>query len=71
MRRADAFQGVRMAMILNLLRRFESGELNQEEAAFDGRILRDAHCAGSSGRGRAALLAAFAEAVRRSTIVGR
>jgi hypothetical protein len=36
MRRTDALQGVSMAMILNLLRRFESGELNQEEARLTG-----------------------------------
>lgn len=33
MRRTEALQGVRMAMFLNLLRRWESAELNQEEAA--------------------------------------
>jgi len=33
MRRTEAFQGVRMAMFLNLLHRWESAELNQEEAA--------------------------------------
>ena len=33
MRRTEALQGVRMAMILNLLHRWESAELNQEEAA--------------------------------------
>jgi len=33
MGRTEALQGVRMAMFLNLLHRFESAELNQEEAA--------------------------------------
>jgi transposase len=33
MRRTEVLQGVRMAMFLNLLRRWESAELNQEEAA--------------------------------------
>ncbi len=33
MRRTEALQGVRMAMCLNLLNRWESAELNQEEAA--------------------------------------
>ena len=33
MRRTEALQGVRMAVFLNLLRRWESAELNQEEAA--------------------------------------
>ena len=33
MRRTEALQGVRMAMFLNLLRRWESAELNQAEAA--------------------------------------
>jgi transposase len=33
MRRTEALQGVRMTMFLNLLHRFESAELNQEEAA--------------------------------------
>ena len=33
MRPAEALQGVRMAIFLNLLRRWESGQLNQEEAA--------------------------------------
>ena len=33
MRRTEALQGVRMAMFLNLLQRWESAELNQEEAA--------------------------------------
>jgi transposase len=33
MRRTEALQGVRMAMFLNLLHRWESAELNQEEAA--------------------------------------
>ena len=33
MRRTEAPQGVRMAMFLNLLHRWESAELNQEEAA--------------------------------------
>jgi transposase len=33
MRRTEALQGVRMAMFLNILRRWESAELNQEEAA--------------------------------------
>jgi transposase len=33
MRRTEALQGVRMAMFLNLLNRWESAELNQEEAA--------------------------------------
>jgi hypothetical protein len=33
MRRTEALQGVRMAMFLNLLSRWESAELNQEEAA--------------------------------------
>ena len=33
MRRTEALQGVRMAMFLNLLRRWESAELDQEEAA--------------------------------------
>jgi transposase len=33
MRRTEALQGVRMAMFLNVLRRWESAELNQEEAA--------------------------------------
>jgi transposase len=33
MRRTEALQGVRMAMFLNLWRRWESAELNQEEAA--------------------------------------
>ena len=32
MRRTEALQGVRMAVFLNLLRRWESAELNQEEA---------------------------------------
>ena len=49
MRRTEALQGVRMAMFLNILNRWESAELNQEEAAellgvSDGR----------SGAGRAA-----------------
>jgi transposase len=33
MRRTEALQGVRMAVFLNILRRWESAELNQEEAA--------------------------------------
>src|ERR1700756_1773163 len=33
MRRPEAFQGVRMTVFLSLLRRWESAELNQEEAA--------------------------------------
>src|ERR1700688_2366652 len=33
MRRTEALQGVRMAMFLNLLHRWESAELNQEEAS--------------------------------------
>ena len=33
MRRTEALQGVRMAMFLNLLHRWEQAELNQEEAA--------------------------------------
>jgi hypothetical protein len=33
MRRMEALQGVRMAVFLNLLHRWESAELNQEEAA--------------------------------------
>jgi transposase len=33
MRRTEALQGVRMTMFLNLWRRWESAELNQEEAA--------------------------------------
>ncbi len=33
MRRTEALQGVRMAMFFNLLNRWESAELNQEEAA--------------------------------------
>ena len=33
MRRTEALRGVRMAVFLNLLRRWESAELNQEEAA--------------------------------------
>jgi transposase len=33
MRRTEALQGVRMAMFLNLLQRWESAQLNQEEAA--------------------------------------
>ena len=33
MRRTEALQGVRMVMFLNLLNRWESAELNQEEAA--------------------------------------
>ena len=33
MRRTEALQGVRMAMFLNLLHRWESAELNQDEAA--------------------------------------
>src|SRR5258707_6963891 len=33
MRRTEALQGVRMAMFLNLLHRWESAALNQEEAA--------------------------------------
>ena len=33
MRRTEALQGVRMAMFLNILNRWESAELNQEEAA--------------------------------------
>jgi hypothetical protein len=33
MRRTEALQGVRMAVFLNILSRWESGELNQEEAA--------------------------------------
>src|SRR5580693_342084 len=33
MRRTEAPQGVRMAMFLNLLHRWESAELNQTEAA--------------------------------------
>ena len=33
MRRTEALQGVRMAMFLNLLNRWESAELNQAEAA--------------------------------------
>ncbi len=32
MRRTEALQGVRMAMFLNILNRWESAELNQEEA---------------------------------------
>jgi DNA-binding ferritin-like protein (Dps family) len=32
MRWTEAFEGVRMAMFLNLLHRWESAELNQEEA---------------------------------------
>ncbi len=33
MRRTEALQGVRMAVFLNLLSRWELAELNQEEAA--------------------------------------
>jgi hypothetical protein len=33
MRRTEVLQGVRMAMFLNLFARWESAELNQEEAA--------------------------------------
>ena len=33
MRRTEALQGVRVAMFLNILNRWESAELNQEEAA--------------------------------------
>ena len=33
MRRTEALQAVRMAMFLNILHRWESAELNQEEAA--------------------------------------
>ena len=33
MRRTEALQGVRMAVFLNLLHRWDSAELNQEEAA--------------------------------------
>ena len=33
MRRTEALQGVRMAVFLNILNRWESAELNQEEAA--------------------------------------
>src|SRR5271170_5038888 len=33
MRRTEALQGVRMAVFLNVLDRWESAELNQEEAA--------------------------------------
>jgi hypothetical protein len=33
MRRTEALQGVRMAMFLNILNRWESAELNQEEVA--------------------------------------
>jgi hypothetical protein len=33
MRRTEALQGVRMTVFLNLLHRWESAELNQEEAA--------------------------------------
>src|ERR1700740_3690850 len=33
MRRTEAVQGARMAVFLNLLHRWESAELNQEEAA--------------------------------------
>src|ERR1700691_6511091 len=33
MRRTEALQGVRMAVFLNILSRWESAELNQEEAA--------------------------------------
>ena len=33
MRRREALQGVRMAMFLNVLSRWESAELNQAEAA--------------------------------------
>ena len=33
MRRTEALEGVRMAMFLNLLHRWESPELNQGEAA--------------------------------------
>jgi hypothetical protein len=33
MRRTEALQGVRMAMFLNILNRWESAELNQVEAA--------------------------------------
>jgi hypothetical protein len=33
MRRMEALQGVRMAVFLNRLRRWESAELNQAEAA--------------------------------------
>jgi hypothetical protein len=33
MRRTEALQGVRMTVFLNLLSRWESAELNQEEAA--------------------------------------
>jgi predicted DNA-binding protein (UPF0251 family) len=33
MRRTEALQGVRMTVFLNLLRRWETAELNQEEAA--------------------------------------
>ena len=33
MRRTEALQGVRMTMFLNVLNRWESAELNQEEAA--------------------------------------
>ena len=44
MRRPEALQGVRMAMFLNLLQRWEQAELNQEEAAellgIDVRIFR-------------------------------
>ena len=33
MRRTEALQGVRMAMFLNILNRWELAELNQDEAA--------------------------------------
>ena len=33
MRRTEALQGVRMAVFLNLIRRWESAELSQAEAA--------------------------------------
>jgi hypothetical protein len=33
MRRTEALQGVGMAVFLNILNRWESAELNQEEAA--------------------------------------
>ena len=50
MRRTEALQGVRMAVFLNILNRWELAELNQEEAA---ELL--GVTSGRSGAGRAAM----------------
>ena len=51
MRRTEALQGVRMAVFLNILSRWELAELNQEEAAASHRD----RASGRSGAGRAVM----------------